>query len=212
MELFKFLFCIVLIAFCSAHCPESDTNLLKWSDHAGTWSGSPPAENDNLTITQPILLDEQPPTLYSIVITATGKLVWDPNTVVHLKVHWVQVDGELHIGAEDCPFLSNTHITFLETSFKTSFFLTTKAEAESGTINLSHMETKAVKGQRGEVFLTSGICKLLSPNCIVLDQLKFTSNTSSFTKISFLFRHFNGSSAVPTKLDFRHIRKKRKQK
>ncbi|CAC5383977.1 TEME2 [Mytilus coruscus] len=113
MELLKFLFCFVLIAFCAAHCPESDTNLLKWSDHAGTWSGSPPAENDNLTITQPILLDEQPPTLYSIVITDTGKLVWDPNTVVHLKVHWVQVGGELHIGAEDCPFLSNTHITFL---------------------------------------------------------------------------------------------------
>ncbi|XP_052081131.1 cell migration-inducing and hyaluronan-binding protein-like [Mytilus californianus] len=113
MELLKFLFCFVLTAVCAAHCPESDANLLKWSDHAGTWSGSPPAENDNLTITQPILLDEQPPTLYSIVITATGKLVWDPNTVVHLKVHWVQVDGELHIGSEDCPFLSNTHITFL---------------------------------------------------------------------------------------------------
>ncbi|XP_063411187.1 cell migration-inducing and hyaluronan-binding protein-like [Mytilus trossulus] len=113
MELLKFLFCMVLVAVCVAHCPESDTNLLKWSDHAGTWSGSPPAENDNLTITQPILLDEQPPTLYSIIITATGKLVWDPNTEVHLKVHWVQVDGELHIGSEHCPFQSNTHITFL---------------------------------------------------------------------------------------------------
>ncbi|CAG2235555.1 TEME2 [Mytilus edulis] len=113
MELLKFLFYFILIAACAAQCPDSDANLLKWSDHAGTWSGSPPAENDNLTITQPILLDEQPPTLYSIVITATGKLVWDPNTEVHLKVHWVQVDGELHIGSEDCPFLSNTHITFL---------------------------------------------------------------------------------------------------
>ncbi|CAG2193249.1 CEMIP [Mytilus edulis] len=113
MELLKFLFYFILIAACAAKCPDSDANLLKWSDHAGTWSVSPPAENDNLTITQPILLDEQPPTLYSIVITATGKLVWDPNTEVHLKVHWVQVDGELHIGSEDCPFLSNTHITFL---------------------------------------------------------------------------------------------------
>ncbi|XP_052081130.1 protein DDB_G0287365-like [Mytilus californianus] len=113
MEVLWFFFCNVLIAVCKARCPESDTNLLKWSDHTGTWGGSPPAENDNLIITQPILLDEQPPILYSIVITDTGKLVWDPNTVVHLKVHWVQVDGELHIGAEDCPFLSNTHITFL---------------------------------------------------------------------------------------------------
>ncbi|XP_063412729.1 protein DDB_G0287365-like [Mytilus trossulus] len=113
MELLKFLFYFIWISACAAECPESDANLFKWSDHAGTWSGSPPAENDNLTITQPILLDEQPPTLYSIVITSTGKLVWDPNTEVHLKVHWVQVDGELHIGSEDCPFLSNTHITFL---------------------------------------------------------------------------------------------------
>jgi hypothetical protein len=52
-------------------------------------------------------------TLWSITIESGGKLVWDPNTEVHLKIHWIQVDGELHIGSEDCPFEQNTRIVFL---------------------------------------------------------------------------------------------------
>jgi hypothetical protein len=73
----------------------------------------PPEENDNVTITESILMDKQPPTLWSITIKSGGKLVWDPKTEVHLRIHWIRVDGEMHIGSEHCPFTEPTRITFL---------------------------------------------------------------------------------------------------
>jgi len=50
--------------------------------------------------------------LLSLTIAKGAKLVFDPNTSVHLKIQAIYVDGELHIGSESCPFLSDAHITF----------------------------------------------------------------------------------------------------
>ena len=60
-----------------------------------------------------VLLDTQPATLHHLTIAAGGKLVFDPNTDVHFKVHAIYIDGELHIGSKDCLFTSDTRITFL---------------------------------------------------------------------------------------------------
>lgn len=106
------LLCVVYLHE-SISCPEDDPNLVRWSDHTNAWNGSPPRTNANVTITKSILLDEEPPTLWSITIKSGGKLVWDPKTSVHLKVHWIRVDGELHIGSETCPYIEFTRITFL---------------------------------------------------------------------------------------------------
>ena len=71
-----------------------------------------PQEGNSATLTGKVLLDTQPPSLLSLTIAKGARLVFDPNTNVHLKVQAIYVDGELHIGSESCPFLSDAHITF----------------------------------------------------------------------------------------------------
>ena len=67
---------------------------------------------DDVIIDKPFLLDIDPPPLHSIIIKPEGYLVWGKK-LTQLKVHWIKVEGEMHIGGKDCLYQGNTRVTFL---------------------------------------------------------------------------------------------------
>lgn len=74
-----------------------------------------PAENAEVVINFPVLLDTTPPELFSIEIQDGGKLVWSSGGgySLRLKHILIQSGGEMHIGSEDCQFSRNAKITLL---------------------------------------------------------------------------------------------------
>jgi hypothetical protein len=72
-----------------------------------------PVFNDSVTIATAVLLDASPPPLHCITIESGGLLVWSPDVAVdiELTVSYIYIEGQMHIGSEDCPYTRNTHIT-----------------------------------------------------------------------------------------------------
>ena len=67
-----------------------------------------------MVISEPVLLDTVTPDLLSVTVAAGGRLVFDPDVeLAKLAAEWVQVAGELHVGAEDCPFLGQAELELL---------------------------------------------------------------------------------------------------
>ncbi|XP_056019715.1 cell surface hyaluronidase-like [Ostrea edulis] len=96
----------------SQNCPDQSPQLSKWSDNA-TWNEQPPQEGDALVIESgdSILLDTSPPRLDSITIKSGGKLVVADGKDISLIVKYILINGEMHVGSEDCPFTGKLHIT-----------------------------------------------------------------------------------------------------
>ncbi|GFS25376.1 transmembrane protein 2 [Elysia marginata] len=86
-------------------CPWDDADLEKWSE-ASTWPGNQlPQEGAALLIPagKKILLDTTDiPRLLSLTID--GTLVWGNVDGIRLETSYVLVNGEFHIGSEDCRF------------------------------------------------------------------------------------------------------------
>ncbi|KAK3713278.1 hypothetical protein RRG08_043860 [Elysia crispata] len=85
-------------------CPWDDQTLEKWSS-AATWlSGQVPQENDavNIPAGKKVLLDTPIPRL--LTLTIDGTLVWDNVDGIRMETSYVLVNGEFHIGSEDCNF------------------------------------------------------------------------------------------------------------
>jgi hypothetical protein len=57
-------------------------------------------------------MDQSPPDTYNITIESNGKLVWNPNADIELDVYSITVNGEMHIGGENCLYEKYTTITF----------------------------------------------------------------------------------------------------
>ena len=57
-------------------------------------------------------MDQSPPDTYTITIESNGKLVWNPNADIELDVYSITVNGEMHIGGENCLYEKYTTITF----------------------------------------------------------------------------------------------------
>jgi hypothetical protein len=69
-----------------------------------------PTAHASVQISDHVLLDEQPPELNSINITASGRLVWSPDVNITMKVKYIYISGRLDIGSESCPFTSPARI------------------------------------------------------------------------------------------------------
>ncbi|GFR73830.1 transmembrane protein 2-like [Elysia marginata] len=86
-------------------CPWEDPSLERWSE-ASTWpSGTVPQENQAVVVPsgKKILLDTKDiPRLLSLTID--GTLVWGDVDGIRLETSYVLVNGEFHIGSEDCRF------------------------------------------------------------------------------------------------------------
>ncbi|XP_037067926.1 cell surface hyaluronidase-like [Pollicipes pollicipes] len=95
-------------------CPHDDAALKSWSD-AATWaSGAVPVEGEAVVVTEPILLDTATPFLVSVEVAAGGRLVFDPDVALaKLAAEFVLVNGELWVGAEDCPFTGQAELELL---------------------------------------------------------------------------------------------------
>ncbi|KAK3103038.1 hypothetical protein FSP39_015947 [Pinctada imbricata] len=74
-----------------------------------------PVDNDNVTISSPVLVDTALPDLFSITIQNGGKLVFSRFDNHDLSVHYILIDdgGEMHIGSEDCQFEKYVTISLL---------------------------------------------------------------------------------------------------
>ena len=74
-----------------------------------------PAQNDNVTINKPIMLDTSPHELFSITVESGGRLVWSEEGDYSVRLHYILIKdgGEMHIGAEDCKFEAKASITLL---------------------------------------------------------------------------------------------------
>ncbi|XP_034311599.2 inactive cell surface hyaluronidase CEMIP2 [Magallana gigas] len=117
-------------------CPDQDSNLKPWSE-AGSWpSQQVPAENAEVVINFPVLLDTTPPELFSIEIQDGGKLVWSSggDYSLRLKHILIQSGGEMHIGSEDCQFSRKAKITLL---------------GEPGERNIHHLGEKFIGVKAG---------------------------------------------------------------
>ncbi|XP_043191780.1 cell migration-inducing and hyaluronan-binding protein-like [Amphibalanus amphitrite] len=102
-----------LAALALAACPHEGT-LKSWSDAASWASGTVPAEGEAVVVSEPMLLDTATPDLLSVTVEAGGRLVFDPAAdLAKLAAEWIKVAGELHVGAEDCPFTGQAEIELL---------------------------------------------------------------------------------------------------
>jgi cell migration-inducing and hyaluronan-binding protein len=73
----------------------------------------PPEEGDDLVIESGdnFLLDTSPPRLGSITIQSGGKLVVADGKDISLSVKYILINGEMHVGSENCPFSGKLRIT-----------------------------------------------------------------------------------------------------
>ncbi|RUS75790.1 hypothetical protein EGW08_016451, partial [Elysia chlorotica] len=88
----------------SSSCPWDDPELEKWSD-ASTWTtGQIPQEGDAVFIPngKKVILDTQIPRL--LHLTINGTLVWGNVDGIRMETSYVLVNGEFHIGSEECNF------------------------------------------------------------------------------------------------------------
>ncbi|RUS75792.1 hypothetical protein EGW08_016453 [Elysia chlorotica] len=91
-------------------CPWEDPLLEKWSEPQ-TWpSGKVPQENDIVIIPtgKRVILDAPIPRLLSLTID--GVLVWGDVDNVRMETSYILVNGEFHIGSEDCKFQKKADI------------------------------------------------------------------------------------------------------
>ena len=73
-----------------------------------------PVEGEAVVISESVLLDAVTPDLLSVTVAAGGRLVFDPDVeLAKLSAEWVLVAGELHVGAEDCPFGGQAELELL---------------------------------------------------------------------------------------------------
>ena len=71
----------------------------------------PTGDGATVEISEPMLLDESAD-VFSITITSSGQLVWDPEAgPIELRASYIWVEGRLDIGSEDCPYEEETTIT-----------------------------------------------------------------------------------------------------
>ncbi|KAK3713288.1 hypothetical protein RRG08_043869 [Elysia crispata] len=85
-------------------CPWDDADLKKWSEPS-TWpSGQIPKENDAVHIPKDlkVILDTTVPRF--LTITIDGILVWGNLDGIRIETSYILVNGEFHIGSEDCRF------------------------------------------------------------------------------------------------------------
>ena len=54
-----------------------------------------------------VRLDEQPPTLYKLIINGAFDVVNDPSTDFTLEATYIIIDGIFNVGMEDDPFVGN---------------------------------------------------------------------------------------------------------
>jgi hypothetical protein len=72
-----------------------------------------PGGGDAVHVTSRILLDVSPLDLTSITIESTGRLVLSPHIDIDLRVNFILIKGDMHIGSEECPYPARAHITLL---------------------------------------------------------------------------------------------------
>ncbi|KAK3084102.1 hypothetical protein FSP39_008198, partial [Pinctada imbricata] len=106
-----------------------------------------PEENDNVTISSPILVDDDIPELFSITIDDGGKLVFSRHRDHALSVHYILINdgGEMHIGSEDCKFEKYATISLL---------------GEPGELNIPGFGEKFIGVRKGGVLELHGKDKL----------------------------------------------------
>ncbi|GFO45238.1 transmembrane protein 2-like [Plakobranchus ocellatus] len=86
------------------NCPWDNPDLERWSE-VTTWPyGRLPEENDTVIIptNKQILLDTPIPRLLSLTID--GTLVWDHVDGIRMEANYILINGEFHIGSEECNF------------------------------------------------------------------------------------------------------------
>ncbi|GFO45244.1 transmembrane protein 2-like [Plakobranchus ocellatus] len=96
--------CVVQRAYAQTVCPWDNPDLKKWSE-ASTWpSGQVPQENDAVVVPKDtkVILDTPVPRLLSLTID--GTLIWGDVDGIRLETSYILVNGEFHIGSEDCNF------------------------------------------------------------------------------------------------------------
>ncbi|XP_062611584.1 protein DDB_G0287365-like [Saccostrea cucullata] len=122
-------------------CPDDASDLVKWS------SSITASKNDNITISQPTLLDVSPPELFGITIASGGRLVWSRKGDFSIRTQyiWIQGGGELHIGSEECQFDRKARITLL---------------GEPGELNIPSFGEKFIGVDQGGVLELHGKDKL----------------------------------------------------
>ncbi|KAK3713287.1 hypothetical protein RRG08_043868 [Elysia crispata] len=87
-----------------SNCPWDDPELEKWSDHT-TWpTGQIPQEDTEVFIPKgkKVVLDTQIPRL--LHVTINGTLVWGNVDGIRMETSFLLVNGEFHIGSEECNF------------------------------------------------------------------------------------------------------------
>ena len=67
-------------------------------------------------ISDDVLLDESPPDLTSVTVSAGGSLVFSPAGDFTLTTRYLMLYGALHIGSEDCRFTTKAKIVLTGTS------------------------------------------------------------------------------------------------
>ncbi|GFR79019.1 transmembrane protein 2-like [Elysia marginata] len=100
-----FLLLVTVMGTKPSNCPWDDLSLVNWSEPSAWPTGHVPAENEAVTIAkgQSILLDTRDiPRLLSLTIE--GTLVWGDVDDIRLETSFILVNGEFHIGSEECPF------------------------------------------------------------------------------------------------------------
>ncbi|XP_053374255.1 cell surface hyaluronidase-like [Mercenaria mercenaria] len=102
---------ILLLGDTRADCPHLRPGLLKWSSSETWGSEGEPMDGENVVISQNILLDKSPASLYNITILAGGSLIFNPEVKMELRARNIFVQGTMEIGSEDCPYNGTLTIT-----------------------------------------------------------------------------------------------------
>ncbi|KAK7094558.1 cell surface hyaluronidase-like [Littorina saxatilis] len=96
-------------------CPDKASGLQHWSD-VNTWPNhkKPTLDsNSKVVISDHVLIDEWVPPLHSITINKGASLIFSPWVDHDLRLHFIHIYGDMHIGSHDCKFPRKVNITLI---------------------------------------------------------------------------------------------------